>query len=305
MTYPAPPPTVSGQTIAVSYLMGQPKLLQRLLRTLVQQRLVGDKILTGRVDLTGSGAAIFEVSESIFVPQSAEKVDPLMEYPLTTEGLPTLSTVATDKWALATEVSDEAIARNRWDVVMRKLLKLSNRIVFQFDSMVLSAVGSAVTQTRPASAAWDSANADPFLDVLLGGADVDTLNQGYTTNVVLLTPIYFARLLAAAKILDRLPREGADNPILTGRMIQIAGMTFIKTTNMPPGVNVLPIDSQQFGSIAYENLGGGYNGDPADVTGVESKVIRKDENDGFRIQARKVQVPMIQEPNAATKITGA
>jgi hypothetical protein len=45
-----------------------------MLRTLVQQRLVGDKALSGRVDLTGSGSAVYEIAESIFADMQAEIV---------------------------------------------------------------------------------------------------------------------------------------------------------------------------------------------------------------------------------------
>jgi hypothetical protein len=40
------------------------------------------------------------------------------------------------------------------------------------------------------------------------------------------------------------------------------------------------------------------------VLGVESKVFRIDKQDGVRIQARKVQEPVVVEPGAAVKLTG-
>lgn len=281
-TYPPAPPTIDGQRISVDRLVNNPVLVYRLLRSLVQQRLVGGLILSGRVDLTGSGSAVFEVAESIFSDLPSERVAPLMEYPLTTDTPGVISTVSTDKWALATEISDELIARNRMDLVTRKLLKLANRIAFGFDQLVLSAVASAVTQTQPASAAWNGAGADPFLDAMLAGAIPDSLNQGYTVDTILCTPVYFARLLSAAKVIERAPREAADSMLLTGRMVEIAGLRIVKTTNLPPGVNVMVLDSTQLGSIAYEEIGGGYTGSAAD--GVQTKTYRKEGNDGVRIQ---------------------
>jgi hypothetical protein len=72
-TYPTIP-TLSGQKVTVDWLMNNPVVIYRTLRTLVQQRLIGDKLLTGRVDLTGSGSAVFGVSEGIFATRSAERV---------------------------------------------------------------------------------------------------------------------------------------------------------------------------------------------------------------------------------------
>lgn len=301
-TYPGQGATVSGQLITVDRLLNNPVLIYRTLRGLVEQRLIGDKLLTGRVDLTGSGSAIFEVSEGIFSDLLAERTAALAEYPLTPDTPGTPSSVTTDKWALATEISDELVARNRMDIATRKLIKLANRIAFQFDAVTLSAIASAVTQTSPAAAAWNTGSADPFLDIMVAGSVPDSLNQGYEIDVLALTPVLFARAVAAAKVIERAPREDSNSLLITGRMIKIAGLTFLKTTNMPPSTSVLAVDSTQLGSIAYEELGGGYTGAARD--GVQSKRFRKEGNDGWRIQGRRVAAPMVQEPGAGVKITG-
>ena len=129
---------------------------------------------------------------------------------------------------------------------------------------------------------------------------IDELNEGFEVDMILARPTQFARLLAAAKILDRLPREG-EAPVLTGRIQKIAGFTIVKTTNMPPSTTVMCLDSTQLGSIAFEDQGGGYTGS---ADGVQTKKFRLEHADGQRLQARKVGVPMVQEPNAAIKVTG-
>ncbi|GGM53353.1 hypothetical protein ACFFX1_54945 [Dactylosporangium sucinum] len=299
----APPnPTVVGDNITVSRIVNSPVLIQRMLRTLVQQRLVGDKILSGTVDLTGTGAVNYEVSEAIMAASLAERVDDLMEYPESLDGTAVSAMASTEKWALATSISDKLVARNRIDIVNRKLIKLANRIAFGFDALTISAVASAVTQTQAAAAAWsNTSTADPFADITLGASVVDALNQGYEIDTVLATPNRWARLIAAAKVIERAPREGGDTLLLTGRLAQIAGLNVWKTTNMPPGVDVMLLDSRQLGSIGWEDQGGGYLGDPR---GVQTKRIRLEENDGWKIQGRRIGVPIVQEPGAAIKITG-
>src|SRR5690606_39651647 len=69
-------------------------------RSLVLKRLIGDQLLTGRIDVTGSGSAIFETGENIFANDVAEVVDELAEYPLTDTGDPTYSVFAVDKYGL-------------------------------------------------------------------------------------------------------------------------------------------------------------------------------------------------------------
>jgi hypothetical protein len=297
----APPnPTVSGDNITVSRIVNNPVMIQRMLRTLVQQRLVGDKVLSGTVDLTGTGAVNYEVSEAIMAASLAERVDDLMEYPESLDATAVSAMAATEKWALATTISDKLVARNRIDIVNRKLIKLANRIAFGFDALVISAVASAVTQTSAAVAAWSNASADPFADITLGASVVDSLNQGYEIDTVLATPNRWARLIAAAKVIERAPREGDGTLLLTGRLAQIAGLNVWKTTNMPAGVDVMLLDSKQLGSIGWEDQGGGYQGDPR---GVQTKRIRLEENDGWKIQGRRIGVPIVQEPGAAVKIT--
>jgi hypothetical protein len=213
-TYP-PPASLSGQILSVNWLMNNPVVVYRTLRTLAQQRLVGDKILTGRVDATGSGSVLFGVSEGIFPKRAAEKIKSLGEYPITDDDPGTPALALTDKWGLSTRIGQELIARNRLDIVNRKMRKLVNQVVFGFDALCLSAVGSAVSQTQPAAATWaTTATADPFLDILLAAAIPDTLNQGYSVDKILLSPVYFARAAATAKILQNAPREGNGNIVV-------------------------------------------------------------------------------------------
>jgi hypothetical protein len=302
-TYAPQPATISGDLITVNRLVNSPALIQRTLRTLIQQRLVANVILTGSVDLTGSGAVNYEIAEAIMSNLPSEIVDALMEYPLTDDTPATSAMASTAKWGLSTLISDEMVARNRMDQATRKLIKLANRIAFGFDALCLSAVASQVTQTQAASASWTSspATADPFADVALAIAQVDTLNQGYAPNMLLASPVRYARLISASKVVAQLPREGGDAFVLTGRMFQWVGLTIVKTTNLPAGVDAMVLDSTMLGSIAWEDLGGpGWLGAANDV---QSKRIRKDDEDGWKIMGRRVGVPLVQEPACAVKIT--
>ena len=70
-------------------------------------------------------------------------------------------------------------------------------------------------------------------------------------------------------------------------------------------MNAVVLDSTMLGSMAYESLGGGYQGDPSDMaSGVESKRYREEGVDGVTVQARIVRAPMVQEPNSARIVTG-
>jgi hypothetical protein len=303
--YDFPVPTVNGQLITVSWLANNPLRIYRLLRTLVQQRLVSYRLLTGRVDLTGTGSGIYEISESIFSDQNGAVVNPLAEYPMTTVGVSTMAVVRALKNGLKTIISDEAIAHNRIDKVMRDLVKIANQLVFQQDATALAAIASAVTKTTAGAAAWTAGTSNPFLDVLLADASIQEENQGYSADTVVTTPTLFANAVGRATVLNFLPREAGNVLTRDINQIDLAGKTWLKTTNMPVGVSALVLDSTMLGSLAYERLAGGYQGDPSDMSsGVESKRYRDDDVDGVVVQARIVRAPMVQEPNSARVLTG-
>lgn len=303
VTYPVP--TVNGTAITVDWLLNDPLRIYRLLRTLVQQRLISWRLLTGRVDLTGTGFGVYEVTENIFATQQGTIVRPLSQYPLTDAGVPTLAEVKPDKTGLKEIFSDEVIAHGRIDKVMRDLIKIVNRLVFQNDALALTAISSAVTKNQAAADLLTGPNAYPWLDVELAAASIDEENMGYAADTVATTPTLFARAVASAIKSGMLPRE-ANNAVLRGiNSIDIGQFTWTKTTNMPSGVNGIVLDSTMLGSLAYERLGGGYQGDPADVQGgVEVKRYRVEDSDGVAVQARIVRAPMVQEPNSARIITG-
>lgn len=303
--YDVPIPTVSGNTITVDWLRNDPRRIYRLLRTLVMQNLVGWRLLTGRVDLTGSGFGVYEVSESIFAAIAGSVVRPLSQYPLTGAGRPTLDSVKPDKTGLKTIISDENAAHNRIDQVMRDLVKIANQLTFQNDGLALAAIASKVTKTTTAAGTLDGASANPFLDVELSAASIKEENQGYRADTVATTPTLFARAVASAVKAGLLPREANAAVERDVTTVKIGGKTWLATTNMPSGVDGVVLDSTMLGSMAYERLGGGYQGDPADMaSGVESKRYREDDIDGVVVQARIVRAPMVQEPNSARIIDG-
>jgi len=302
-------PTISGQQITVQWLVADPRRIYRLLNTLIQQRLVGQRILTGRVDLTGSGSAIYEIAENVFADVLSSTVAPLAEYPLTTTTPGTLATVKPLKDGLKTIISDEAVAHSRIDKVMRDLIKIANTLVFKADGLVLAAIASKVTQTQAVTAgAWTTTGSNPFVDIGLAVAQIDSLNKGYVANVVALSPTAFVYAISRAAVLNYMPREDASNIIATGNMARIAGLTYLKSTNLPSGLSAVVADSTMLGSLAWENLGGGYTGDPnpdGGASGTEVKKYREDERDGQTVQARLVRAPMIIEPGAAVTLSTA
>jgi len=311
-TYPPASPTLSGDNVTISRFLQNPTLVARRLRTLLEQRYIADALLTGRFTVSG-GAVQYETGESIFGPDNPRATAPGSEYPLTNLANGTASLAKTVKWGSDALITDEAIKRQNMDPVERAFMKLVNTNVKYVDSVALSAISSAVTQTFVAGTGdgsgaglWTAAATtaqDILSDVLVARANILTLNNGYDPNTVVVSDTVYALALAKFVAAGYFAREtDSANPALTGNFPVIAGMRWLSTPNLPVASAALVLDSTQLGGMADEALGGpGYSS--AGGVGVEVKTMRQDEEDQWRIRCRRVTVPIVLEPAAAYKIT--
>jgi hypothetical protein len=308
-TYPPAAPSISGDTLTISRFLSNPTQLARRLRTLLEQRYISDSLLTGRFQVSG-GAIQYETGETIFSADDPKAVAPGSEYPTTSAATGTASIAKTVKWGQDAIVTDEAIKRQAMDPVNRALQKLVNQNVKYVDTVTLAAIASAVTATAGASAAWSTAGttASSILqDVMIAKANIVALNQGYSPDTVVVDDLNWAYAMAKFAAAGYLPREtNGLNPLVTGDFPTIAGMRWLATPNIPTAAVGLVLDSTQLGGMADEDLGGpGYvSASGPNTAPVQVKTMRDDEEDQWRIRARRVVVPVILEPAAARKITG-
>lgn len=306
-TYPPPAPTVTGDVTTIHTLLSRPDLIARRLRSIAEQRFIADALLTGRFQAIG-GAIQFEQGESLYTDRTPEIVRPGMEYPMAGIGLGPTQVAEVQKWGQDVPVTDEAIKRLNRNPVDRAFLKLVNQMVKTVDGVALAAVASAVTQTSAAAKRWDvaaptGASAEEiFLDVGLAKQGMIDLNDGFDPSVVVVSTRAYTWAMAKFAAAGVFPREDRSSPILTGDFPMIDGMRWLPTTNLPLANAALVVDSDQLGGMADENLGGpGYAGA---MSGVETKSIRKEENDGYRLRGRRVTVPVVLEPSAGHELTG-
>lgn len=301
-TYPAPAPSISGDSITINRFLNDPTLVARRLRTLLEQRYIADALLTGRYQVSG-GAVAYETGEPIFTTDDPRAVAPGSEYPLTSANTGVASLAKTVKWGQDALVTDESVSRQGMDPVNRALSKLANQNVRYVDSVALSAIGTSVSATAAAPAAASAMTAQQWITtVMLAKQNIVSLNQGYDPDTVVLEDIPWGYAMAAFISAGLTPRESGDTALLTGNFPTILGMRWLATPNVPTAGQGLVLDSKTLGGMADENLGGpGYS--RVNGVGVETKVIRDDDNDQNRLRARRVTVPVVVEPAAARKIT--
>src|SRR3954468_14135303 len=112
-TFPAGPPTLSGDTVSISRFLQSPTALQRRLRNYRDLRFVADQILTQRFRSSG-GAVLYEQSEPFVTDRAVEAVGPGSEYPYANLPTGTAALATIQKWGQKVLVTDEEIARNQY-----------------------------------------------------------------------------------------------------------------------------------------------------------------------------------------------
>lgn len=303
-TYPPAPAALSDPNVTASRFLQNPNFVARRMQTLGEQRYIGDALLTGRQNTTG-GAVGYELAEGIFADKEPEAVAPGSEYTLTaiSDGPAGLARVA--KWGEDTLITDESITRRQMTPVNKAMMKLVNSAALLIDQSVVSVVASAITATQAATAVWTGSTAVILRDILLAVSKVRALNLGYNPNALLVDDETWAYLASDDTITNAMRREADSNPIYSGRFEMLSGLQVMHTSaaNLPGGVgtNAWVIDTNMLGFIATEDLGGGYMR-AGEL--VETKVIRKEETDAWRLRARANFVPVVDEPGAGFKISG-
>lgn len=305
-TYPAAPPTLSGDLETISRFLSSPTQIRRRLRDYTDLRFVADQILTQRFRTSG-GAALYELSEPFVTDRAVEAVGAGAEYPYANMPTGTAGIASVSKWGQKVPVTDEEIARNVYagQTVDRALRKTVNSIIKQVDGVAMSAIAAAVIAFVPASGTaggtvsnWGSPSTGPriLFDILNAKAKVYATNLGYKPDTLLVDDLHYAYMMSDTAVTNALRREDSNNPIYTGQIEIIAGLTIVVS---PSTVAAVPyvLDSQQLGGMADEmDAAPGY---AMDQLAVQIKSIRVDANDKWDLQGRRKTVPIVQEPGAA------
>lgn len=299
-SYPAGAPTLSGDALTISRFLQNPTLLTRRLRNFVDLRFVSDQLLTQRFRSSG-GAVLYEQSEPFVSDRTVDSVSAGSEYPFANLPTGTAAVAAIQKWGQKVRLTDEEIARNQYagSAVDRSLRKVVNSVISQVDSITMSAIYAAVTQTIAVTAAWDAAAPVFLRDVLRAKAVIVKLNLGYNPDTLALNDTQYAYLMSDDKFTNALRRETTDSPVYTGKVQKVADLAIVVS---PAITNPIVLDSTQLGGMADEMDGApGY---ALSDLAVQTKAIRKDDIDAWDLQGRRKTVPVVQEPGAAIEITG-
>jgi hypothetical protein len=301
-TYPAGAPVLTGDSLAISRFLQSPTAIQRRLRDYKDLRFVSDQLLTQRFRSSG-GAVLYELTEPFVTDRTVEAVSAGSEYPFANLPTGTAALAAVSKWGQKARLTDEEVSRNQYGgaAVDRTMRKVLNSIIAQVDSITMSAIGSALADTATLGK-WDVASPKILNDILNAKRIIRARNLGYDPDTIVVSDLGYMSMMVDTVISNLWRRETTDNPVYTGEVQQIAGMTVVVTPNLPVPTSCFVLDSKALGGMADEMDGApGYS--VSDLA-VQVKSIRLDEIDGWDLQARRKTVPVVQEPGAGQEITG-
>jgi hypothetical protein len=305
VTYPPSAVTFSDPNLTASRFIQQPTFVARALQDFSQLRFVGAQLLKGRQILKG-GSLLYELVAGIFADSTAEAVAPGSAYTRGTVSLGAAALVKAQKQGKDYPIEDETLARSNYDALSRVFRMAVNSAEQLVDQTIMAAILSAVTVTQPATAKWDRSGTTPttLQDILLAKAKITGVNLGYRPDTLLVDDATQAYLASDPTIAAAMAREDRSNPIYSGQFEVLAGLEVINvpTANLPGGVNTAAfvLDSNMLGFIGKEDLGDGYQS-AGDL--IESKVLRDEDLDGWRVRVRTNFVPVVNNPLAGCKIT--
>lgn len=292
-TYPPAPPTIDGQgRITVEQFLRTPSRVQRVIADLTRERYIAERIF-GTGDAQG-GAVVYDQlvgSDNLYTERDVQAIEPGSEFPLTDVGELAPKVAAVSKWGGAGIVTYEAARRDARDTLNRKLTRIRNTIVRKVDTVAIAALNAAPINASTGTDWSDTDTRDAIGDIALAVNKIDNQDLGYVADTVLINPTQELELFLDKGIRDALPRENsAANPIASGRLSGLMGLTWYASNRVPVGTAYV-LASTQAGSLR-------------DELPLYSRVVDQPERERYLIQAARVTVPIVTDPLAVYKLTG-
>lgn len=300
VTFPPGFPTLTGDVLSVNRFLASPLLIERALRTLTEQRFISDVIFEGRATPSG-GAIVYEQNESIFPDEAVEAIEPGADFPISTVSRGPAKTANVRKWGIASQVTLEATKRLLMNPVNRALLKLANGVVRQVDTNAMSALLNSSPQTL-AGSAWAVAAVNSNIivqQIMTAISMIVGLNQGYEPDTLVINDMSKVDILANQQIALMMAREQLSNPIYTNQFpTKVLGLDVLVTNNVAGFADTVASGARTAFVLDRKVMGGMADEEP--LSNVSWWIPAKE---SWQLQAKRVTVPWVMEPNAVVQIT--
>jgi hypothetical protein len=255
LTYPLAPPTLSGTTYTVDWLLDDVTRVTRAISNLALQKFMVDRIFSPAGDITG-GAVIYDqaTTNDLYATRDVQRVEPLGEFPEITFDRPAPLTAQVEKFGGKFVVSDEARRRNRIGRVQRDITRLSNTIVRKVQQRALTELAAAITaNSRTATgSSWGDAtaltmttaapNALPISDLTLVQQSVEQTELGYEYDTMIVNPVDWRNFRMAVGATAAQARA----------VLADTGINNVWVTNRKAGGSAYFLAAGQVGELGYE-----------------------------------------------------
>ncbi len=291
-TYPASPPSISGDNIQISTYLANPPRVSRLLDDLTSQRFIADRLFAPGPRAVG-GAVIFDqvTAQDLFLTRDVERIRPGQEYPILTDEAPTPRVAAVDKWGGRIFITDEQRDRNAFDVFVRETRKLANTVIRKVDQIAIGVLDAAPVNQFAAANDWTTSSGAAMVNNLIDAAAlINDSDLGYIADLVFLNPTQFNELLKNKDFRDALGPQAGQSILREGIIGQFLGIDFGRSNRVAPGT----------GYIASQQLAGSIS----DEVPLATKTYREEGEDSTYIQSARRVVPYVTDPKAVVRITG-
>ncbi|MEO5919927.1 MAG: hypothetical protein ABIQ01_02175 [Pseudolysinimonas sp.] len=297
-TYPVARPEGTLTTAQIHLLLQNPRLIAARIADITKMKFIGDFLLSGRFVAKGGGV-FYETGEQVFASDAPEAVAPNSAYPKTvlTEG--EIAAAKTRKEGLETTITDEKISQRGLSIVNRALLRLANSVIKSVDAQAIAVILAKVTSTFASPSTWTTAGKaiEALTSISMTRGDLGT---GIALDTVVMKPAQYAKLIGMLVDDKALPREEGNIAITGNLPVNALGYTWVSSPYWTSNDPYL-VDRDLLGGMADEDL---ESPDYAKVrdSNVESWSERN-KRDGYDVRARRVVVPIVEDPLAGVKIT--
>lgn len=232
ITYPLGPPTVSGTTYTVDFLLSNPTRITRIINDLVEENYFLDEVFASGGPVEG-GALLYDQATALdhYTDRDVERIAPGTEAPIVTGSRTAPLVAQVEKVGGKFPITYEARRRNDISRITNNTRRLANTIVRKMHQRGLAELAAAVTaNSRTASASsWADAmaltnqnqapNLLPAVDFAAAIKETETNELGYEYDTLIVHPTdgMALRVVYGDRLSAVLADQGIRNLIVTPR----------------------------------------------------------------------------------------
>lgn len=282
-----------GPALTVSQMVSDPLYIPQRIIDVTRQLFVADKILRNAGSAPG-GAVVYWESSPVFPDGDAEIVNEFAEIPVVPALVGEPLTARARRRALALLVSEDMRRRNQRDLVEKQVIQIRNQLVKSIDGAFMAALNASSPNTRAATAVWSAATGTTIRkDIIRAKQLIIDQQKGYQPDTLLIHPSRAEDLLSSSEFVAAYSDlNSRENPQITGEL---------------PGtvLGLKPLLSYQVTATEAWVMEKGTIGGIADERPLRAtELYYRQENESWRTDASRISAGFIDEPKAATKITG-